>query len=298
MIKYIKTSPSSNELKLYDPSTSNNLSLKNPSNSIYNGISVYRIAKLQEQQSPYNSYLLDSVNSFSFKYTSYSNGLYLDTNRWSSIINKTLENVQVFEPGNIPITNSPSIPISLNLTGISGFLQTSILVDEDTEAVNSISKSDTSVNWDMAVYLNGTLLADIPSGVSRAEVNWSFKKGVNNIVVTFDASGTSSGSISLMSGVSITNYGVPFVKYYSYVDPFDFRINRNEQDLVFTIDNYLGNNEIFCRSQISNNSRIVFQSNVTNPVKAVRFRADFSRFSSPFGTPALESYRIKFKNSN
>lgn len=298
MFKNIKTSPSSNELKLYDLSTSNNLSLKNPSNSIYNGISVYRIAKLQEQQSPYNSYLLDSVNSFSFKYTSYSNGLYLDTNRWSSIINKTLENVQVFEPGNIPITNSPSIPISLNLTGISGFLQTSILVDEDTEAVNSISKSDTSVNWDMAVYLNGTLLADIPSGVSRAEVNWSFKKGVNNIVVTFDASGTSSGSISLMSGVSITNYGVPFVKYYSYVDPFDFRINRNEQDLVFTIDNYLGNNEIFCRSQISNNSRIVFQSNVTNPVKAVRFRADFSRFSSPFGTPALESYRIKFKNSN
>lgn len=298
MFKNIKTSPSSNELKLYDLSTSNNLSLKNPSNSIYNGISVYRVAKLQEQQSPYNSYLLDSVNSFSFKYTSYSNGLYLDTNRWSSIINKTLENVQVFEPGNIPITNSPSIPISLNLTGISGFLQTSLLVDEDTEAINSISKSDTSVNWDMAVYLNGTLLADIPSGVSRAEVNWSFKKGVNNIVVTFDASGTSSGSISLMSGVSITNYGVPFVKYYSYVDPFDFRVNRNEQDLVFTIDNYLGNNEIFCRSQISNNSRIVFQSNVTNPVKAVRFRADFSRFSSPFGTPALESYRIKFKNSN
>ena len=298
IFKNIKTSPSANELKLYDLSTSNNLSTKNPSSSIYNGISVYRIAKLEEQQTPYNSYLLDSVNSFSFKYTSYSNGLYLDTNRWSSIINKTLENVQVFEPGNIPITNIPSIPISLNLTGISGFLQTSLLVDEDIEAVNTISKSDTSVNWDVAVYLNGTLLADMPAGVSARQVSWSFKKGVNNIVVTYDAAGTSSGSISLMSGVSISNYGVPFIKYYSYVDPFDFRINRNENDLVFTIDNYLGNNEIFCRSKINNNSRIVFQNNTNNPVKAIRFRADLSRFSSPFGTPALNSYRIKFKNSN
>jgi hypothetical protein len=171
-------------------------------------------------------------------------------------------------------------------------------VEEDTEAVNTVSKSDTSVAWDMAVYLNGTLLADMPAGVSSKEVSWSFKKGINNIVVTFDASGTSSGSISLMSGVSISTYGVPFVKYYSYVDPFDFRINRTENDTVFTIDNYLGNNEILCRSKVNDNSRIVFQKNSNNPVNSIRFRADFSRFSSPFGTPSLGSYRIKFKNSN
>jgi hypothetical protein len=298
VFKNIKSNPSINDLKLYDESTDNNLSVKNPSTSIYNGISVRRVAKLNEQDSPYNSYLLDSVNCFSFKYTSYLNGLYLDTNRWSSIINKTLENVQVFEPGNIQITNIPSIPIALNLNGISGFLQTSLLVEEDTEAVNTVSKSDTSVAWDMAVYLNGTLLADMPAGVSSKEVSWSFKKGINNIVVTFDASGTSSGSISLMSGVSISTYGVPFVKYYSYVDPFDFRINRTENDTVFTIDNYLGNNEILCRSKVNDNSRIVFQKNSNNPVNSIRFRADFSRFSSPFGTPSLGSYRIKFKNSN
>ncbi len=298
VFKNIKSNPSTNDLKLYDESTENNLSVKNPSTSIYNGISVRRVAKLNEQDSPYNSYLLDSVNCFSFKYTSYLNGLYLDTNRWSSIINKTLENVQVFEPGNIQITNIPSIPIALNLSGISGFLQTSLLVEEDIEAINIISKSDTSVAWDMAVYLNGTLLADMPAGVSTKEVSWSFKKGVNNIVVTFDASGTSSGSISLMSGVSISTYGVPFIKYYSYVDPFDFRINRTENDTVFTIDNYLGNNEILCRSKVNDNSRIVFQKNSNNPVSAIRFRADFSRFSSPFGTPSLGSYRIKFKNSN
>jgi hypothetical protein len=298
VFKNIKLTPSINDLKLYQESTDNNLSLKNPSTSIYNGISVYRVAKINEQDSPYNSYLLDSINSFSFKYTSYSSGLCLDINRWSSIINKTLENVQVFEPGNIQITNTPSIPIALNLNGISGFLQTSLLVEEDTEAVNIVSKSDTSVNWDIAVYLNGTLLVDMPSGVSSKEVSWSFKKGVNNIVITFDAAGSSAGSISLMSGVSISKYGVPFVKYYSYVDPFDFRINRNENDMVFTIDNYLGNNEILCRSKVNDNSRIVFQKNSNNPITAIRFRADFSRFSSPFGTPSLSSYRIKFKNSN
>lgn len=170
----------------------------------------------------------------------------------------------------------------------------------DNEAVvkNSITKSGNAVDWDLAVYLNGVLIADLESGLSSKDIVWNFKKGINDIVVTFDAETSASGNISLMSGVSIANYGTPFLKYYSYVDPFDFRVNRNESDFVFTVDNYLGNREILCRSEIGNNSRFVYQTNSTDPVEAIRFRADLSRFSNPFGTPSLTEYRIKFKNSN
>lgn len=293
----IKSNNLDNEIKLFPLSTDLNISNKNPSTSIYNGVSTYRIGILPEQLEPYSPYILDAVNNFSFKYVSYTSGLYLKKDDWSNIINKKDNNIQVFEPGNIEITSSPSIPVALNLTGISGYLRTSLLVEEEAIINNVISKSGSAVDWDMAVYLNGALIADLQSGLPSKEITWSFIKGVNDIVITFDAEGSVPGSVSLMSGVSITNYGTPFLNYYSYVDPFDFRINRNSQDKVFTIDDYLGNKEILSRSYIQNNSRLYYTSNSINKVESIRFRADLTRFNNPFGTPSLTSYRIKFKNS-
>ena len=293
----IKSNPSDNDIRLYPLSTDSNLSLRNPSTSIYNGISSYRIGSIPNNIEIYSPYILDAINNFSFKYVSYVSGLYLDKNRWSEILNKKDPNVNIFEPGNIEITNSPSIPIALNLNSISGYLQTSLLVDQETIVNNVISKSGNAVDWNVAIFLNGTLVADIQSGLPSKEISWNFIPGINNIVVTFDAEGNSSGSISLMSGLSISNYGTPFLNYYSYVDPFDFRVNRSPEDNVFTLDTYLGNREIISRKYIQNNSRIVYRSNDTRKIEAIRFRANITRFSNPFGTPSLESYRVKFKNS-
>jgi hypothetical protein len=293
----IKSNPSDNEIQLYPLSTNSNLSLINPSTSIYNGVSSYRIGSIPSNVEIYNPFILDAINNFSFKYVSYSSGLYLDKNRWSEILNKRDPNVNIFEPGNIEITNSPSIPIALNLNSISGFLQTSLLVDQETIVNNVVSKSGNAIDWNVAIFLNGTLVADIQSGLPSKEISWNFIPGINDIVVTFDSEGNSSGSISLMSGVSLSSYGTAFLNYYSYVDPFDFRVNRNSEDKVFTIDNYLGNREIISRKYIQNNSRIVYRSNDTRKVEAIRFRANITRFSNPFGTPTLNSYRVKFKNS-
>lgn len=293
----IKSNPSDNEIQLYPLSTNSNLSLINPSTSIYNGVSSYRIGSIPNNVEIYNPFILDAINNFSFKYVSYSSGLYLDKNRWSEILNKRDPNVNIFEPGNIEITNSPSIPIALNLNSISGFLQTSLLVDQETIVNNVVSKSGNAIDWNVAIFLNGTLVADIQSGLPSKEISWNFIPGINDIVVTFDSEGNSSGSISLMSGVSLSSYGTAFLNYYSYVDPFDFRVNRNSEDKVFTIDNYLGNREIISRKYIQNNSRIVYRSNDTRKVEAIRFRANITRFSNPFGTPTLNSYRVKFKNS-
>ena len=293
----IKSNPSDNEIQLYPLSTNSNLSLINPSTSIYNGVSSYRIGSIPNNVEIYNPFILDAINNFSFKYVSYSSGLYLDKNRWSEILNKRDPNANIFEPGNIEITNSPSIPIALNLNSISGFLQTSLLVDQETIVNNVVSKSGNAIDWNVAIFLNGTLVADIQSGLPSKEISWNFIPGINDIVVTFDSEGNSSGSISLMSGVSLSSYGTAFLNYYSYVDPFDFRVNRNSEDKVFTIDNYLGNREIISRKYIQNNSRIVYRSNDTRKVEAIRFRANITRFSNPFGTPTLNSYRVKFKNS-
>jgi hypothetical protein len=301
LFKDIKDVESNNSILLYPIASEDNLSTKNPSTSVYNGMSVYRVGKISEEDNPFNSYILDGINSFSFNYVSYVPNLYKDINRWSSIINDENESIQVFTPNNIQITNVPSIPIELNLNGVSAYLKTSIFVEEDTEVRTTISRTGNAINWNMAVYLNegtsGSNTVELTSGNPSKDITWSFKKGINNIVITFDSEGTASGSISLMSGVSITKYGTPFLNYYTYVDPFDFRVNRSENEKVFTIDKYLGNKEILCRKQIGNNSRLVYQNNMISPIESIRFRADFTRGNSPFATPSLNNYRIKFKNS-
>lgn len=296
-INNIKSVATGDDILLYPISTDTNTSLTNPSTSIYNGISVYRIGNINNIGEIYNPYILDSINNVSFKYVSYSSNLYLDKNRWSSILNGSLDNFNVFSPGNITITNSPSIPIALNLNGISGYLQTKVLMPQDELINATLSRSGNAVNWNIAVYLNGALVVDMPDGVSSKEVSWNFIKGINEIAITFDAEGNSSGSISLMNGISLSNYGSVFLNYYSYVDPFDFRTSRTAEDKVFTIDNYLGNKEILSRTSIKDNSRIIYQKNDELKIDSIRFRADLSRFSNPFGTPSLNSYRIKFKNS-
>jgi hypothetical protein len=300
-IRYFKniTSVSSPENIFLNPIiVSGTVSEINPSDSIYRGVSVYRVGTIPESDTPYNPYLLDSVNRISFKYTSYVEGLYKDLDQWSSLVNLSSSSNEVFDMGSIAITNVPSIPISLNLNEISGFMQTNLLVDNATEINHVVSKSGGAIDWDVAVYLNGTKIADIPAGQVSPTQNttWNLTKGINRITITFDALENASGSISLMDGVSVANYGTPFLSYYSYVDPFDFRTSRNIEDFVFTIDKYLGNKEILCRQQIKDNSRLVYYSNNNNPINSIRFRADFSRPTSPFGTPVLNGYRVKFKN--
>jgi hypothetical protein len=270
----------------------------NPSTSIYSGISVYRVGVIDENDSPYNPYILDSINQISFKYVSYTDGLYKDLSSWSSVINGTNSTLQLIEMSNKEITNVPSIAFSGNLsTGVSAFLETNLLCEEILEVNHSISKAGDAIDWDLAVYLNGVKIADLQAGEVTKNITWNFIKGINKVVITFDAEGSSSGSISLMDGVSMSNYGTPFLKYYTYVDPFDFKTNRTSTDAVFTIDKYLGRKEILCRKEIKDNSRLVYYSNNINQVEKIRFRADFTRYNNPFGTPSLGEYRIKFKNS-
>lgn len=298
VIKSITTDLEDGNMTILPILASGSLDVINPSNSIYNGISTYRIAVVDEEDEPYNPYILDSINRLSFKYVSYTDGLYDDLNNWSSIINSSSNTLQVIDMGNKEITNVPSIAFSGNLgTGMSSILQTNLLCNEETNVNHSISKSGDAINWDLAVYLNGAKIADLPSGEITKNISWNFIKGINKITITFDSLDSISGSISLMDGVSITNYGTPFLNYYSYVDPFDFKTNRSEKDFVFTIDKYLGRKEIFCRSMINDNSRFVYSTNNVNSIEKIRFRADFTRYQNPFGTPSLGGYRIKFKNS-
>jgi len=296
--KTISTSADSESIQIYPLSSDSNLSTKNPSNSIYNGINVYRVGRINQEINPYNSYILDSINCFRFSYVSYISGLNSDKSQWSSILNNNSSIFNVSEPGNIQVTNTPSIPVVLNLNAISGFLQTNLLVNQPTSFSSLISRDTGAIEWAMSVYLNGVSIAEFQPGVVSKEVTWDLVQGINKIEVAFDAEESSMGTISLMQGDSIIKYGTPFLKYYGYVDQFDFRSNRTIEDSVFTIDAYLGNKEILSRSQINNNSRIYYTNNSQDLISSIRFRADLSRNSNPFGTPTVSEYRIKFKNSN
>ena len=146
------------------------------------------------------------------------------------------------------------------------------------------------------MYINDTAHS-IPSGKDYDTIEWRLQKGINRIKVTIDATGSAKGSISLMDSYSILNYGVVYSEYYTYVDPLELRFNRSSADKVFTIDNVFGNKEILSKKNIKSNSRIFYFTNSPTAVSKIRLRADLTRGANPLQTPVLNSYKIKFKNS-
>jgi hypothetical protein len=88
-----------------------------------------------------------------------------------------------------------------------------------------------------------------------------------------------------------------YSEYYTYVDPLELRFNRSSADKVFTIDNVFGNKEILSKKNIKPNSRIFYFTNSPTAVSRIRLRADLTRGANPLQTPVLNSYKVKFKNS-
>lgn len=295
-IKTISSAEGVSVIPFIPLSQDTNLATKNPTNSIYNGVSTYRIARIYDEDEIFSPYILDSINNFKFYHTTY-NQVPRTTREWSDLINGNNTSAQISTESRIEITSVPSIAVGLNLTNISGYLETNLLVTEDVTVSHTFSKDSTASDWFVRIYLNGNEICSSPSGETSRVITWALKKGTNNIVIIFDAEGSSNGTLSLMDGTQISRYGVPFIKYYSYVDSFDFRSNRTERDLVFTIDKVNGVKEILSRHQIGENSRFTFYKNNLNLVEAIRIRVDMTRSGSPFSSPSISNLKIRFKNN-
>lgn len=292
----ILANPTGNDIQLLpiDPE-SKTANLLNPTSTVYSGKTVYRIANLNKQENYINPTLYGNIDSFQHYYIINSETPFLykykDLSYWATEIRQNQANILSSllkeQFGAIyPAINSPS----------SGYMQTKILCQSDQKAVYTITK--TNYNFNLAVYLNGQLLAELPDGVINKSVEWNFVAGINNLIITYDKPYTGVASFSLMEGSNISRFGSVFVDYYNYLDPFEFANRASVNDNYFTIDEVFGVKQIFASKKIEGISRFNYISKSSRSVDAIRYRVDLSRFNNPYSSPMLESLRIKFKHSS
>ena len=276
--------------------TSSNINELNPSTSIYFSKSVYRTAVVGSEIMK-QPFILSGINSFRNYAVIRSSSvnaveIYKALNIWSEKINTpNTSDVTISSP----ITNQLS-SISPGFNGIcSGLLDAKVNCDSENSAVHIVTMSREDFN--LAIYLNDTLIADLPAGTLTKDVQWNFKKGINFIKVAYDKNFEGLITFNIMSGKSISDYGTLFLDYYSYLDPYEFRQRTSDSSFTFTIDNVFGSREIISSQYLHGVSQVKYFSEITRPIDAVRYRADLFRSENPLVSPSIDSIRIKFKHS-
>ena len=292
---YISNTPEDDELK-YIPINSSavNANELNPNNKIYSGKNAYRITALSSEENYLNPILLGGVDCLKHNYLIYpgastADGKYKDLEYWADVFNNRpaslLSNTLKEQIGSInPGINSYS----------SGYIETSIIRQGPVNIIHNVSKSNP--NFNLAIYLNGVLIADLPKGTATKAVEWEFKSGINKIIITYDKLVSGQVSFNLIEGLSLTRYGLIFVDYFNYLDPFEFQNKVNEDSYYFTIDTIFGRKEVLASRELSGKSNFIYTSNNPSAVNAVRYRIDLNRYEDPLASPIVESVRIKFKH--
>lgn len=292
---YISNTPEDDELK-YIPINSSavNANELNPNDKIYSGKNAYRITALSSEENYLNPILLGGVDCLKHNYLIYpgastADGKYKDLEYWADVFNNRpaslLSNTLKEQIGSInPGINSYS----------SGYIETSIIRQGPVNIIHNVSKSNP--NFNLAIYLNGVLIADLPKGTATKAVEWEFKSGINKIIITYDKLVSGQVSFNLIEGLSLTRYGLIFVDYFNYLDPFEFQNKVNEDSYYFTIDTIFGRKEVLASRELSGKSNFIYTSNNPSAVNAVRYRIDLNRYEDPLASPIVESVRIKFKH--
>lgn len=277
-----------------------NINQQNPTVDLYPDQLIYRIGKIDSFDEPYNSYILSGTGLVNGYYVNYTSKIFNEVDglsTWDSIIGNRSSVRQLYTIPKYDISQNPTFFVGPNLSNISVLLETKLLCPTAKTVKHIFIKNNSvSKNWNVAIYLNGKPTY-IAAGQFSETIEWNFKEGINSIRVAIDIEESANGSITLMEGRTLANYGLVYLDYYSYVDPLEFKKNRSVYDYVFTIENFFGNKEIMSRSDIRSNSRIFYFTNNPNKVESIRFRADLSRSQNPIGSPSIDSYTIKFKNS-
>jgi len=292
---YISSTPEDDELK-YIPINSSavNANELNPNTKIYSGKNAYRVTALSSEENYLNPILLGGVDCLKHNYLIYAgasiaDGKYKDLEYWADAFNNRpaslLSNTLKEQIGSInPGINSYS----------SGYIETSIIRQAPVNVVHNVSKSNP--NFNLAIYLNGILIADLPKGTASKAIEWEFKSGINKIIITYDKLVSGQVSFNLIEGLSLSRYGLIFVDYFNYLDPFEFQNKVNEDSYYFTIDTIFGRKEVLASRELTGKSNFIYTSNNPSAVNAIRYRIDLNRYEDPLASPIVESVRIKFKH--
>lgn len=265
---------------------------------------LYRLAKFPTGVDAIYPYILENVLSQQVK-ASYVIGTTLNNDAWQEIITGYRKDVSVISSDiTIPSTD---VFFSGNSTPAgSVYLSTNVYCDTDSVYKKNLMKTIDAQYWDVSVYLNGRLLANLEPGAMFSSVTWNFLRGQNSIDIIINNYGTTNsgstfqGSLTLMEGMSLSNtVGItPYQNYLFQVKVEDLRLKYSNTDNVFSIINWENNKEIVYRrtKEISDGSIVYYLQNLDNGITGLRVRADLLRGTTAYSSPAIISYKLKFRH--
>jgi len=267
----------------------------NPFTVPYSSASAYRICYINSEEKIIAPYILSGIDTFEHYGLVHDNSgvevaYYKDRTYWSDTIANS--------PGSLiksiveEQVTSTTTPIQNPSSGVFRF---KLFCDQAASAVHTLVKE--SYDYSISVYVNGSLLVDLPTQTISSSVEWNFNAGVNLIEVYYDKTSSQTVGFNLMSGSSIQQYGTVFLDYYTYVDPIEFRRRGPEGKRIFTIDKIYGQRQLISTNYIEAGSRLYYISSKNDRVNSVRYRVSFRRYLDPLQTPSLDSIRVRFRNS-
>ena len=263
----------------------------NPSTNIYQNKIAYRVARLDKQEKYIAPVLygnIDSFNHYYFLTTENSDPYYKDLNFWSDQIAQ--KNVSLFN--SVLKEQIGSLYPGVN-SATSGYIQTNLSCDVAQKVIFNVNKIN--YNFNLAIYLNGVNIADLPKGTLSKPIEWNLSAGINSIIITYDKPFNGTISFSPMEGTSFSKFGSLFTDYYFYLDPLDFQNKTTDLANYFTIDTVYGSKEIISSKPINYKCNFKYTSKVSDPVTSIRYRVDLDRFNNPLNTPTVDYVKLKFK---
>jgi hypothetical protein len=278
-------------------STASNANELNPMLLPFSDRLVYRVASVKDDRKYSQPVLISNINCFKSYWISGDNSK-ISTNLsqslqgWADIINDS----SYYDLRVNTLNNFTSILNSAFTGPSSELIETKILCEEERTVSHTLVKSGGV--FDLSIYFNGSLIADVPAGQTNTKVEWNFVKGINTLTIAYDNGTSEKVSIDLMVGANLSDYGTVFLDYYSYLDPLEFRRKVDSSLNVFTIDTIYGSKQILASKEIARKSILKYFSDRVEEISAVRYRVDFNRYNNPLQTPVLDGIRIKFKHTD
>lgn len=298
-IRSIVDKPTAGELqKIATDTVNGDLSKRNPTRSIIDGVDVYRIAQFDETPLLDTLKLHEGINTVKVYHRSLSDFAVESLEWWTD----KRDDAQV-EYSRIDVGHEFFYGGDVGESGRSVLIETYVDIPGDIDPVLAVLKKsdENSRTWKVRAFLNGKETGFVDAGVPSLNIPWPFKKGLNHVCLLVNIPNPSAivpnpyvGTIDLFSGEDLFDYGLVRLDAWSYIDMFDMTHNQPNASTTFTIYN----GELVSKRKPTDNMRLTYSKQTDKGPSAVRVRADFRRDStaSPV-TPVLDQYRLRFSYS-
>lgn len=297
------TSRTSSDIKLIElNSTNSDLAKRNPTPSYIPGIDVYRIATFMDDFLAGTIKLEEGINTTRIFYTDLDDGAISEGFAfWKDKFDDSTSYSTTY--GEIDSGHDFFYGADIGEDNKSAYAETFLETDKEYPVfLRECRKSDANSRlWDVRIFLNGREIANMPQGVDKINVPWKLKEGINHIVTMVNIPEASTanpspyiGTLDIMVGSSLSEFGVVKLDNWTYVDLYKFQNNQVNQPNSFTIYN----NEIITRKKPTDNFELTYKKQTSTSPENIRLRVDLDRSSQyAKATPILDSYRIRFAYS-